>query len=412
MPTSTPSNFASPLRWPSAWKDATPLRFLKGTAFSTVLIENASPIARAARDAGLEVIDSTAVPSNTRVVKGHWPGVRITRRRGREAAESGPTGAPWVDSNGWLIQLERTLHPQQAIWIECSLPEDAMTSESSEALAFADCAAYGGRWVATLEDKMAAAMLTDDPRALARWKRLVQTAEFFQRSGSWASFDPMAVVGVAADFSGPNEFLNHEVLNLTARLNQPFRILDYSQLSEKSLSGLEAVVAPDPGAPPDGIRKLLTDFASKGGLLIASPDWGAPTSAPSAQESHPRYSLYPVGKGRLAIGKESLDDPYMVSADAKVLLSSRSDLVRFWNGGALGSYLTKGEQGITLLQALNYTRRGAGDPISTWVRGSYRQAKLFLIGLSQPELLKPIPRNHGVELQLPQFDFYAAIELT
>src|ERR1017187_1448513 len=40
------------------------------------------------------------------------------------------------------------------------------------------------------------------------------------------------------------------------------------------------------------------------------------------------------------IAKADPDDPYVLASDSALLISHRYELLRFWNGGAVGSYLT------------------------------------------------------------------------
>ena len=66
-----------PLRWPAVWKDAGLLRLLQATAFRTVLVDSikeSSKVVEQARKAGLTVVEAGAMPSDTLLIRGMWPG--------------------------------------------------------------------------------------------------------------------------------------------------------------------------------------------------------------------------------------------------------------------------------------------------------------------------------------------------
>src|SRR5262249_13551831 len=73
------------------------------------------------------VVETGKLPAGVLVVKGERAGVR-SRVAGTSA---GPTGAAWVDSNGWRIRLARTQNPSQTIWVETeeSKPDEVVPVE-------------------------------------------------------------------------------------------------------------------------------------------------------------------------------------------------------------------------------------------------------------------------------------------
>src|SRR5579883_2158439 len=109
---------ATPMRWPAEWADPSMLRLIKGTAIDTLLVDNSDEfegVREAAQQQGLRVVHPDAPPEDVAVIKGEWPGVRLSRH-GADA-EAGPTGVPWVDSNGWAVRLAKAIHPESAVWV-------------------------------------------------------------------------------------------------------------------------------------------------------------------------------------------------------------------------------------------------------------------------------------------------------
>ncbi len=391
-------------RWPDSWTGTGLLQLLKDTPVTAVLVKE-GPTATSGRSSGFEVIAPT-----TPLVKGRWPGIRTARRSGGSAPlDAGPTGAPWVDSNGWLILLERAASPAKPVWIDAEPPREG-ASEKDYLTAIADSAAYGGRWVLSLDPVLAASLSANQSAAKATWARMMAVVRFFDRHDVWSSYPTQGRLAVAAEFNGPGRFMNREVLNLTARLHQPYRIIDRAQLTAASLAGLKAVVAPDPAPPSAEARAILTKFAEDGGLLIVAPSWG-PAPADSSPDPHPRYAVGPLGKGRLAVARAPQTDPYLVANDAMNLLGHREDLVRFFNAGGMGSHFTLKPGGGALVQIVNYASRTERYPVSIRVEGAYRTAALWTFEKDGPQPLDVVPDRRGVELHLPVLPVYAAVEL-
>jgi hypothetical protein len=389
----------SPMRWPSAWKDPAALGLLEGSGIDYLMMPRGADlgaVADQARQRGLAVGDDA--PSGARAVKGEWPGVQVSRSGG-DGASAGPTGVPWVDSNGWKVRLEAALNPGCSIWVEFA-PQATRLTVGAYALAVADAAAHGGRWIVTLDDDLAARVAKSDRMALERWKEVTSATRFFAHHAAWETCPACAVVGVVSDFAGPNEFLTHELLNLLARANQQFTIVPKN--GAHSFSGLRALLYVDADAPAPPLRREMLAFADAGGLLIAGPVWGAP----AAGGENPRWDIRPRGKGQIAIARTQPEDPYLLASDSLVLVSHRYDLLRFWNAGAVGSYMSA-SAGRTVAQLVFYASQGPRDA-TVGFAGRYRSARLWTLDAQEPRRLD---LHAGMEIHLPPVNQYAAIEL-
>jgi hypothetical protein len=130
-----------------------------------------------------------------------------------------------------------------------------------------------------------------------------------------------------------------------------------------------------------------------------------------AAEDHPRFTLHPAGKGRIALAKDPDPDPYLWANDAAVLISHRYDLVRFWNGGATGSFYTVSpDRKRAIVHLLFYSDQGP-DAASVRVAGSYRSARIWSAGQPAAQSVKMISQKDAVEVHLPQVSQYVALEL-
>ena len=388
----------TPMRWPSAWTDPSALSLLKGTAVNYLLIDKTpalDPVRAAAIQQGLHVDPSPAV----HIVKGEWPGIRIARNSGSDAT-AGPTGVPWVDSNGWRVRLASALNPQSAIWVDAPPKENTIATADSYVMAISDAAAYGGRWIVSL----------DKSGSMEAWKRITAALDFFAAHKDSAQYVPKATVGVVSDFSGSNEALSRELLNLLARAGQHSRIILKGQATDASFQSLRALIYPDVVEPSPALRKEVIAFVEAGGLLITGPAWGMASST-AAPNQHPRFSLGALGKGKIAVANKAPNDPYMLANDASVLISHRYDLVRFWNSGAVGSYYTIAPgRTRAVVHLLFYADRGP-DSASVRIAGPFRTAVLSTIDHPSPLSVKTKTGPGWIEVYLPPVSQYAALEL-
>lgn len=404
-----------PLRWPEQWRDSGTLDLIERTPIGFLLFPSTDgyqPVIERARRLGITICDLSQPPSGTQMVKGEWPGVRMAAGQGD--ASAGPTGAPWIDSNGWLVRLTRARKPGSPVWVAADAPKgNEIVPLSRHLVAVADSAAHGGCWVVTLDKDLAEGLAARKPELVNGWRKLMGAIGFFQSHSEWSAWPADAVLAVVSSFAGDDEFFSHELLNLTARTNVSYSIIFSGAVRPEALRGLRAVVYPDAGPPPAPVRQVLQGFVEGGGLLIAGPQWGSVPGAPAAQESPiPRYQIRGFGKGRIAMAYKQPDDPYQVAQDAQILLSHRYDLVRFFNGFLLGSYSTVSPDGKRRLEhVINYAGGAGDDPPTARIAGRFRSAKLWSFDRTDARPLELVPARDSVEVHLPQFDVYGGVEL-
>jgi len=344
--------------------------------------------------------------------KGEWPGIRMTP--GQEDASSGPTGAAWIDSNGWLVRLTRARKPGSEVWVSADPPKsNEIVRMSRHLVAVADAAAHGGRWVITLDAGLADGLAGRKAESEAGWRRLMDAIGFFAAHQEWQNWPVDAVIAVVSTFSGGDEFFSRELLNLTARTNVSYSIIVGDALRAESLAGLRAIAYPDAGPPALEVRQRLLDFAERGGLLIAGPQWQSyGTQGVASEEPHPRYEIRRFGQGRIAVARRQPDDPYETAQDIQVLVSHRFDRVRFFNGAVLGSYTTVSPGGNRrLAHVINYAGWPPDDPPTARIAGRFRSAKLWSLKKRDAQRLEMARQRDGTEVHLPRFDVYGGVEL-
>ncbi|MCX6627317.1 MAG: hypothetical protein NTW28_06780 [Candidatus Solibacter sp.] len=397
----------NPMRWPGNWKDASALAFLNETPINCLVAEKGAlpeSVAARAKEKGLTVVDPAAPPAGIFIAEGVWPGVQAQET----STTAGPTGNPWVDSNGWKVRLEQARHPAARVWVDAR-PKGQVFPDAYQT-ALADSAVYGGRWIVSLDDQIAAAMAQGKAGAVAAWKKIAAAARFFEDRKAWSAYTSEAVVGIMSDFTGDNEFMGGELLNLVARTNQQYRVILKNKLSPASFANLKAVIYGDATAPTPAVKNNIMAFVQGGGLLITNPKWGIAPGMRASNQDNERYVWRTSGKGRIAFAKTEFDDPWVIAQESVLLISHRHDLLRFWNGGAVGSYFTMApDRKRALVHMLFYADRGP-DEVGVRVAGNYRSGKLWTLDGKQ-SAIEIIPQRDAVELHLPAAAQYAAAEL-
>jgi hypothetical protein len=328
-------------------------------------------------------------------------------------ADAGPTGVPWIDSNGWFVQLARALAPESNVWIVADPPPQQVISRpSAYVLAAADAALYGGRWVVSLDADFAGALASGNARAKSDWSVLTNTLQFFESHREWHAYRPAGIFGIVSDYAGPNEFLSTETLNLVGRRHLPYRILVKAKAGPTSLAGLKGVIYADEQLPEPGLRQALDGFVRAGGLLICQKKC-APLSAGGRPLPgiNPRFQVYGVGKGRVAVAAQDAIDPFELANDAHILLSRRHDLVRLWNPGPATSYYAGSPDGRKAVFELLKFASGPALPLSVQFDRPFRSARVWTLDAAGPVALELLQKNSSVEAHVPEFSAYCAIEL-
>src|SRR5271157_3442311 len=175
----------TPMRWPVAWRDPSTLTLIRGTCINYLLMDNPGElksVVEVARQRGVQV--AAVPPSGFSLVKGEWPGIALTRSGKEGEADAGPTGEPWVDSNGWRIALELAKHPGTRVWVDAPPPAAGVPARAY-LIAMADAETYQGRWVLTLAPGLAADVDRRKHDAMKVWKQLMSASAFFAQRKPW-----------------------------------------------------------------------------------------------------------------------------------------------------------------------------------------------------------------------------------
>jgi len=410
-----------PLLWPESWKGSEALALLAGTPINCLTTATALPVGvePAALRNGIACekfawkdwgeIDWSAGPVFA-IGNGFWPG----SSGGRNLQEGGPTGAPWVDANGWIIQMARARMPAGGeILLNSGPPEDPLPLTTAHyILALSEAWAYGARRPVWLAPQPAAEALAGAGAGAAVWKTIVDLLGWQSARQAWMEYTPVSSLLVVSDFSGPNQFMAGEVLNLAARQHIAFTPVETRRLREASLGGKRAALYVDAQQPPAPALEWLRAFTANGGLLLAQAGTARLFAGGGNDDSsHPRFILRRFGKGRVAVSKQDYEDPWILARDAHLLMSRRWDSVRLFNAGSmLAHHAARGDGSSSVVHVLNYNCRPSANPVSLQVPGNSQRAVLHTPGMDNaPAAI--VRRDGRAEIDLPAFPAYCAVEL-
>ena len=421
------SDHLVPFRWPSAWTDPALLGSFSQNPINCLIFENvaaAKPVADAARAAGLTVLEWNSLGAaplaevkwdspnaQTVITSLEWPRIKLSRKSDT-AVEAGPTGAPWIDSNTWVARLAAVRAPRRPVWLGFELGKgDPVPGASDYTIAIADTAATGARWMVSLDDGLRKGLPAGNVEAQKIWRSILTALAFFEKRRDWTAWEHWGSIGILSSFAGKDEFLGVEALNLSARRNLLYRILDRSVPASLRLEGLRAVLYVDSDPPSLELKAKLGAFAQAGGLLImphmlaSQFSGGKPIQCPVTG-----YELRAFGKGSLATATRDWDDPYFLAADVHNLVSRRNDPVRLFNAQSLWEHYSVAPDGQrALLQLVGFTSR-PNQSVSLAMARPWRGAAMHVIGKETPTMLEPVKVEGRMEFHLPTFSYYTGLE--
>ena len=417
-----------PMEWPPDWRDPAPLKLLEGSPVNCLLLpKDAPPALRgAAETAKLEVpsppawrswkeIEWTAQAGPVCISDGVWPELSM---KGGDASQdstgSGPTGAPWLDANGWLIRLARARAAGRAVWLRSEPPEKSEhLALDNYLLAQSEAAAFGAVRPLWIAPALARQIASGNSSAEGTFKRILANMRWHREHREWSQWPVVARLAIASDFAGANEFTASETLLLAARRNLSFQPVETARLNAAALQGRRALLYLDTQPMPAATASVVQPFVEAGGLVLCLKSSAAVLKGlkPLA-ETHPRFTLHSCGKGRVAVCNGDWDDPYMLALDTHLLMSRRFDAVRLFNAGSLSYLHTASPDGKRwLVQLLNYSRRGAAHQVSLQTWHKVKSARFHSPELAAPKALE-LQRDPGQqEVYLPTFKVYGAVEL-
>jgi hypothetical protein len=357
------------------------------------------------RPSGLMVIPIARNAASLRTAKEQLVAIEGVQPGARDLAEmgirAGASAEPWIESNIWLVRSLRLGIAWQPVWVS---HQPNPGSEGDYLRSVADAAMAGGRWMVALDDDLRAKLFHKDAAALATWRSINAYLRFAEDHAEWRSFASYGNLGIIVDTAVKEPSLAEEYLNLVARRQVPYRLIPRSELRAQSLASFRAVLAADLDAPTEPERRVLRDFAERGGLVLAGPWWGDPP------KDEP-YSEVALGKGRVAIYKDDPPNPESVAKDIPDLLAPEVIGLSAFNVPTAITYAsTAGCGNRVLVQLLNYAGRPI-ERVTVRFNGSFKSARLYTPENAPLELAAGPAANGRTEVLIPKLAAWGALLL-
>lgn len=293
-------------------------------------------------------------------------GSMVVDRRGVLEISS-PTRQPWIDSNVALIRFERVYDAGESPlvdfqWIPTgSLEEKYGPQFEDYALAVAEAGAFHADLVLPVSKPLQDGLVQGKPEAWREWRNILAYVRFYAAKPAppaQGSAELISNVGVVTSDYG----VSYEAMNLMARHNIPFHVIEPRELANKGLKGLALIVVFSP--PSGSAARNVERFTERGGTTVLVGQHGNfAWHSPRVIQKNAGAAVYAVGAGKLVEVGAPIVDPEPFARDVWRLLSEPEREISLWNALTTLAAAYR-ETGGTVVELVNYSR----DPIRVQVR--------------------------------------------
>jgi len=409
------------IRWNDCDEKFVPL--LKDGGITTVLLSSRNEAFEAAcRQAGLKVLSPEEIqflslasvngaPPGALVAltNGLWPGVSRGPLQGSDEFTASATQRPWVDSNGYLIGILRTLYPNRPALLgylpddKAGVKADAILPYDSLELALAEAKVNGGNYLLSLEPRYHEKLLGGEQKALEAWRQMGRTARWLDENMSMFRQATFPIVSVLVE---PDEGLA-EVVNLLYRHNVSPALVSAADPPAPDPLRRLALVAVSIHPPDPGIRRRLLSHAEAGtSLVVDAPGanaWWRDSRLKLVRSQEDR-DFYSLGRGQVVAYHEPISDPSEFAFDVIDIVTQSRRAARLWNAEEVIARATSCPReengGRALLHLVNYGSRLRGEVLAG-IQGNYSKASLLRPD-GAPLALTAAKRGAHTEVMIPE----------
>jgi hypothetical protein len=319
-----------------------------------------------------------------------------------------PTAQPWIDCNLALVRLDQAFRPGQASLYEFqwdlsdSLQQEYGPNAADYSLAVAEVGAFHADLILSLHPSLQTDLSRNAPAAWAILKEIKRYLVFSSQARRQVG-EPEANVGVITDTYQKA----YEPINLLGRHNIPFAVLRASELKPQSLDAFDLLIVLV--VPPEPVIAAITDFASKGGIVVLV---GAPGSYPwqSGEATPAGEHSVAYAKGRIIELPGPVIDPETFAQDIRRLIDKDKVEISLWNALTVVAvpYGVPGSR-EKLVELINYAQEPI--PVQVQVKGSYSSVLYETPDLACCESLTPVQRGEFTEFVIPALRIAGRVHL-
>jgi hypothetical protein len=322
---------------------------------------------------------------------------------------SSPTAQPWIDANLALVKVEQRSHPGQVplytfSWNEPSEGEQKpILTAADYSLAVAEAGAFHADFILRPDESLQKALSQHDAAAWTLWNQVRTYANFYSNTAE-QGMEPAANVAVVVANLDPSD----EVMNLLARHNLPFTVLQPSDLDGGNLEAFDVVVV---FAKPDQTTfKKISDLATQGKTFVLVDAAGVyPWQSRDAVRVNEHTLSYTLGSGKVLELSESVTDPETFAQDIRRLLGKENALISLWNGLTTIAVPYRDAGTLKALEFINY----AEEPIrvQVQVKGAFASVRYETPERKCCESLEAIQHDGFTEFVLPDLRIAGRVHL-
>ena len=330
--------------------------------------------------------------------RARWPHIRSSTvtRNGDVLQVSARSAQPWIETNAALAPLRRMEAAEPPTILRVEPPPRADGAELDEyLLAIAEAGSFRSPVVLSLAPALQRDLAEGTGPARADWASVRESLRF-EAANSGTPVEPLVNVGIAAS----EPLFWFDVLNLLARHNVTFQLLDPASLQPEHLAPFDLLIVLDADRTRPG---MLLDYARQGRTLVVSQPrdegarmpWrqGAPAATPDERP------VYEAGRGRVIELPAGPGNPDAFALWIRQLLGRDRRVLDVWNGITIvATPFVSPDSGELLVTLLNYAARSL--PVQLRVRGTFASARFESPGAA-PILLPCTSRNGFTELVIP-----------
>ena len=416
------------IRWNDCDGKYVPL--LKEGGITMVLVERREEgFERACGEAGIKVkpleeikflslgaMGSGAGGGLVALTNGLWPGVSRRPGEGSDEFTASATARPWVDANGYLVGMLRTLYPARPALLgylpdeKAGVKADALLPYETLELALVEARVNGGNYLLALEPRYRERLLGGEGKALEAWRQMGQTARWLGRNGELFCQGTFPIITALVE---ADEGLA-EIISLLYRHNASPALASAANPPGPDPMRRLALVAVGIHAPSAEIGKRLMSHAEAGTALIVdaagAEAWWRDARLKLVRKQEDR-DFYSLGRGQVVAYHEPISDPGEFAFDVIDIVTQKRRAARLWNADqviARASFSPRGEKvGRAMLLLVNYGSRLQSEVLAG-IQGVYKQARLL-----QPEAealsLVAAKRGTHTEVMMPELGRVGAL---
>ncbi len=335
--------------------------------------------------------------------RGLWPGVKRSGNRSNADEVASASREPWLDSNGYLVAVERALHPERPAvlgYLAGENPEQMVPFESLE-LALVEARAAGGNFILSLDSRYRRALLAGDAKALGAWKNLGRTAAWLKQNHDLIGRPAPPAITALVETGMPTL----EIANLLYRRNASPRLVSSASVPAPAPARILALVAAGIKPPAAEVRTRILRHAEAGSFVVLD---SAPEPSWKLLKQDADRGFYSLGKGQVVAYHKRIADPSEFALDVIDLITHRNRPVRLWNALSVIPLLTAGRKpGEAILHLVNYGN-ATNQETQARVQGHYARATLLRPG-QDPVTLPVAKRGSTTEVFVPSMERLATL---